>query len=154
MLCRAVELTARKKALIEEIQLLTSGQSDVLATDKTEQLLSLIGKKQNCINEINKVDAEVPRLEEKIINAAGISSQDEIKKIFYDKWQEIEKMRYDTTLILQETQRLDEQNRRKIDEEYCRLKSDMESLHARKGTVKAYQTSAAQKQGYFIDKKN
>lgn len=153
LLGRAAVHTARKKSLVEEIQLLTSGQSGLLAPEKAEELLTLIEKKKGCINEINKIDAEVLRLEENIINAAGISFREEIKKILHDKWEEIEKARYDITLILQETQRLDEQNRRKIDEEYCKLKSDMESLCARRGTVKAYQGSAVQSGGYFIDQK-
>jgi hypothetical protein len=154
LLRRTVELTAWKKSLVEELRRLTSSQSGSLAPEKAEELLSLIDQRQGCINEIDRLDAEVLRLEKKIINTAGLSAREEIKKIFPDQWEEIEKIQSEITLILKETQILDEINRRQVEEEYRKLKSNMVALRAGKGTARAYQMPVAQDQGYFIDKKN
>jgi len=153
LLGRAAVLTARKKVLMEESRLLTSGQSALLVPEKADELLALVEKKQGYMEEVNRIDAAVLLLEEEIINAAGISSREELKKIFNDKWEVIENLRSEIIFILQEAQRVDEQNRQKIDKEYRKLKEDMESLCARRGTVKAYQGSAVQSGSYFIDQK-
>lgn len=148
-----VEHTTGKKKLMEEILLLTAGQSDLVTPEKADKLLALIERKQDCIDNINKIDAEVLRLEEKILNIAGIFSWEEGKKFFGEKWETIGRLRNEVTLLIQEAQRQDEQNGRKISEEYRKLKKNMESLHSRRGSVKAYQGPAAQSSGYFIDNK-
>jgi len=150
---RMLELSVRKKILMEEIQSLTSSQSELLAPEKTEELLILIQRKQDCIDEINKIDADVLRLEENIASGAGLSSREEIKKLYDIKWDNVEKVRSETAQILKDTYRLDQENRCKIEEEYRKLRNNIESLHARKRSVKAYQGTVIQNEGYFIDRK-
>lgn len=153
LLSRTVELTVRKKALVEEFRVLTAGQSKLLVPDKAEELLALIEKKQACINEINSIEAELKRHEEGIVNTAGLPSRKELKKIYNGKWEVIGKLQGEIIFILREVQRLDEQNRRQLGDEHRKLKKSMASLRARKGSAIAYQGSTAPSGGYFVDQK-
>lgn len=153
MLDKLVELLYRKKTLLNEFFEVTCQQSGLLEPEKVERLLGLIDRKQACIDSINQIDVEITHLEKKIPAAAGVSSFETEKYILGGKWEIIERLRHEIALLLKETHSLDVQNRFKINEAYRKLKKIIESLHARKGTVKAYQGHVAQSGGYFVDDK-
>lgn len=154
LLGQMVELISSKEKVIEEILQLSSEQSGMLAPGRAEELLSLVERKQACIDVINKNDFQVLQLENRFLSMAGLSSWEEGKESFFCEWENIKNLRNKNVSLLQETRRIDEQNRSKIDEVYLKLKSDMESLRINKGSVKAYQRHSTQNQGYFIDEKN
>lgn len=153
LLNRIVELTAIKKTFWEDILRITSCQSGLLAPEKTGELLSVIRSKQNCIDKIKQVDAEIPVLEKKVLNYTGILSWEEGKEIFKEKWEIIKSLRNEVILLVQKTQKLDEQNRINLAKEYKKLKRDIETLKARKGPIKAYRRLDKFSTSYFIDKK-
>lgn len=154
LLGQMVELISRKEKAIEEILQLSSEQSGLLAPERAKELLSLIERKQEYIDVIKENDIQVLQLEKRFLSMAGLSSWEEGKELFFCEWENIKNLRNKNVLLLQETRRIDDQNRSKIDEVYIKLKSDMESLRINKGSVKAYQRHSSQNQGYFIDEKN
>jgi len=152
-LTRAGGLMLRKRALLEEICLLTSAQSRLLAPEKAEELLVVVEKKQYLINEVNSIGAEVSRLEEEMKDVVELPPCGEIAETFRQKRAEIEEIRQEIFSILQKVAVIDEQNRRKANEEYRRLKGAIKSLRAGRCSLKAYQKPAFQPGGCFIDKK-
>lgn len=150
---RAVGLMMRKRALVEEICLLTSSQSQLLAPEKAEELLAVVEKKQYLINEVNSIDAEVLRLEEEMKDVVEPPPCGEIAETFRQKLAEIEEIRQEILSVLRKIAVIDEQNRRKANEEYRRLKDAVKSLRAGRSSLKAYQKLAFQPSGCFIDKK-
>ena len=147
---RIVALLVRKRNLTEEIRLMTANQSALLVPEKTEELLAVAEKKQCLIDEAGRIDAAVSKLEEDIKSAAGAAEQE---KTFEERLERAGELRREIVFILQETRRFDERNRRKINEEYRKLRDEMQSLRAGKGLVKAYQAPAGRSGGCFIDKK-
>lgn len=154
LLGQIFELISKKEKAIKEILQLSSEQSGLLAPEKAEELLSLVERKQECIDFINKNDAQVLQLEKKILSLAGLSSWEEGKELFFYEWQNIKDLREKNILLLQEARKIDDRNRLKIDEAYVRLKSNLESLRVKRGFIKAYQRHSTQNQGYFIDEKD
>lgn len=149
---KMLELTALKKKQLEEIHRSTKDQSGLLTPEKTGEQLALIAKKQEMMVYINKLDGELLLLENKILNIAGLSSWAAGKKVLGEKWNSLENTRQDIVLILRETQRLDEINRLHIRKEHQILKKNMQALYVKRSSVRVYQGSAAQSDGFFIDK--
>lgn len=150
LLATTSELASRKKTLAREILLLTSRQSELTAPDKLEELLSTVEKKEGCIKAVNEIDGELARLEGKITIAAGIK---EIEGPNKEKWEAIEKTRQEIKSILQETQILDDGNRKKINQMFDELKSNILSLRVKRECCISYQAPAAQFGSYFVDEK-
>jgi len=153
LLDRIVELAARKKQLMEEVRLLSCSQSGLLAPEKVDEHLRLIQTKQGYIDRINRINDEMLLLKEEILSIAGLSSWAEGEKVFGEKWEAIEELQRGFILVLQETRNMDEQNRRIISREYQKLRGNIESLRAKRGSVQAYRRTAVQSGGYFVDKK-
>lgn len=153
LLGRVIGLTTRKKVLAEEIRNLTIAQSELLVPEKAEELLALLEKKQLLMDEVSRIDDEVVQLDEKIKSATKAQPEEDLSKTFNNKWKEIDKLRQEMIAVLNEIRVFDEQNRQKINEEYRKLKAGMESLHARRGSFRAYQGIGTRSGGYFIDEK-
>lgn len=153
LLDQVAGLAARKKALAEAIRDLTLEQSGLLVPDRAEGLLAVIEKKQGLMDEVDIIDAEMLKLEKRIKDAVEAVAGDDLRENFNVRRREVEKLKQEIALILQEIQRLHEKNRQKINEEYIKLKADIESLRAKRNSIKTYRGTAFQAGGYFIDKK-
>ncbi|NPV72548.1 MAG: flagellar protein FlgN [Pelotomaculum sp.] len=148
-----LELMVRKKEMAARIKSLTLEQAGFLAPEQAEKLLELVDKKQACIDEIGRIDGELQQLKEKAGVVDGVPEQEGVDRPVFQKRERIEKMRREIDLILREAWHLDEQNRRRLEAEFCRIKSSLKSLQAGRKTFTAYQGAAAPARGCFIDKK-
>lgn len=153
ILTRMIDLLAHKKGLMERIFNLTAEQSKLLTPEKVEELLATTEKKQECINGISLIDAELSPLEKEVLRLTGMSAWDEVNKVANVNLKEVDSLRKQMILLVEETQKLENENLSKISIEYQKLKKDIELLHTKRGTVKVYQGSTMQPDGYFIDKK-
>ena len=150
---KTIELMVRKKGLLEEILQLTAVQGKLLGPGQAQRLLSLIDERQKCINDITAINSELLQVEAKILNTCGITSWPAGKTVYNSDWQKIKSLRQDIRALLREAQSLDECNRQAISKKCGELKMFITSLHDRKGSCKAYHTTALQPDGYFIDHK-
>lgn len=153
LLDRVLELMARKKELAAGIKRLTLEQSEFLAPEQAEKLLELVDKKQACIDEIGRIDDELQRLEEKAGGIADVPELEGFGRAVFEKREKVEELRKEINLILREAWRLDEQNRRRLEGEFHKIKSSIKSLQTGRKTFMAYQGTAAPARGCFVDKK-
>lgn len=150
---KTIGLTARKKDLIKEILQLTVGQAKLLGAGQAQELLPLIKQRQEYIDDITVIDAELLQVEAKILDACGITSWPAGKTVCNSDWQKIEGLRRDIQALLRETQSLDKRNRQAISKKCGELKISIKSLRDRKVSLKAYHVTDLQPDGYFIDNK-
>lgn len=145
LLSKTVKLTTEKKCLAAEILQLTSAQAGLLEPGQVQELLLVINQKQRCIDNMTIIESELRQMEQEVRQVAELSSNKD--------WRQIEDLRSDIQVLLKEAQSKDESNRQIISQEFGKLKKVMQALRARRGTLKAYQGTAAQSEGYFIDHK-
>ncbi|NLI13206.1 MAG: flagellar protein FlgN [Peptococcaceae bacterium] len=153
ILTRMIDLLARKKGLMERIFNITVEQSKLLTPEKVEDLLATIERKQEYINEISLIDAEVAPLEKEVLRLNGMPVWDGSNKGAKVMLEEVENLRKQMVVILEDTRKLENENLSKISLEHQKLKDEIALLHTKRGTLKAYQGYALQSDGYFIDKK-
>ncbi len=153
VLIRMMELGDRKKGLAEKILNITAEQSKLLTPEKAEELLRAIDRKQELINDINLIDAEVLPLEKDISCIIVMPLCDEVNKDVFEKRKEINSQMQKIVSLFKETRKLEKENLSKMSIEYQKLKKKIEMLHTKRGTVKAYNAPAVQSGGYFVDKK-
>jgi len=154
LLKETIELTARKKRLAEAFLQLTVAQAESLEYGQVQELLSLIEQRQKCIADIFLVKDELLQVETKILQLCGISSWPSGKALFNSDWQIIESLRQDIRLLLKEAQSLDRSNRQTVSKMCGELKKTITSVRSRRDTLKAYNITAMQPGGYFIDHKS
>lgn len=152
-LTRMVDLLAQETGLMEKIFNLTNEQSKLLTPEKAGELLTIIERKQECINEISLIDTGVAALEKEVLRLTGVSAWPEVNKTANVKLQEVDNMRQQVVQLLEKTRKLENDNLDKISYEHQKLKSGIESLQAKRETLRAYQGHTLQSDGYFIDKK-
>jgi len=153
VLARMVDLLVRKKGLVERTFDLTAEQSKLLKPEKAEELLATIEKKQECINGISLIDAELSPLEKEVLRLTGIPAWTEVNKAANVKFEEVDSLRKQMVLLAEEIRKLEIENLGEISLEHQKLKDEIKSLQAKRGTLKAYRRLALQSDGYFIDKK-
>lgn len=153
MLNNIFTLTKQKTQLMDEICKITLEQSRLLTPEKSDDLLVIIEKKQGYINTVNEINAELLPLEKKILNCTERSGGEEAKKLYEEKLEEIRILGEKETLLAAKIRKLEEQNIRGISGELQSLKREIETLNAKKGTVKSYRGVVVQTDGYFIDNK-
>jgi uncharacterized coiled-coil protein SlyX len=153
LLTRMIEQGDRKKRLAEGILNITAEQSKLLTPEKVEELLTAIDRKQELIDEINLIDVEVLPLEKEISSLSAVMVCDELNKRVFEKRKEIDSQIQKIVLLFKETSKLEKENLSKMSTEHKKLKKNIEMLHTKRGTVKAYNMHAVQSDGYFVDKK-
>ena len=141
-LTKMIDLLDRKKGLMEALINLTTEQSKLLTPEKVAELMATIEKKQECIKEIHLIDAEVLPLEKELLS---LSMSKDI--------QVIDTLRGQIISLAKETQQLENENLGKMKYEHQKLKNEIESLQAKRGTLRAYRRLTRQSDGYFVDKK-
>jgi len=154
ILTRMFDLADRKKGLVERIYNITVEQSDLLIPERVEELLAAIERKQECISEITLIDTEVLPLEKKLLILKSVSFWDEMIKDIDEEWERINYLRRQTVSLVEKTRKIEVENLNRFSSEYKKLKKHIQLLHTKKGSVKAYQGSAIQSDGYFVDMKN
>lgn len=151
MLKKAYDLKRQKIKILEEIYKITVEQSQLLTPEKSDDILSVIERKQEHINNFNEINTELLPLEKKILNCNERSGGEEANKIFEEKLEGIRILGERAALLAKKIQVLEKQNLQKISVEFQRLKKDIELLKIKKGTIKAYHSEVVQQDGYFID---
>ncbi len=152
-LTRMVDLLARETVLMGKFFNLTDEQVKLLTPDKAGELLAIIERKQEYIDEIGLIETEVAPLEKEVLRLTGVSAWHEVNKAANVKLEEVDNMRQQVVLLLEKTRKLENENIGKISYEHQKLKNEIESLQAKRETLRAYQGHTLQSDGYFVDKK-
>lgn len=149
---RIIEMARQKKQLIVGLLRLSLEQSGVLAPEQSGELLDLIGKKQGLIDQITENDRQAAELEEEFRSLVRPSRGGGSKEPVSHR--ETLRLLWDEMITLVERIRqVDEENRRKAAAEHQKVKKEIQSLRARKGTALAYRGPAGPAGGYYLDKK-
>lgn len=151
MLKRIYDLKKQKIKLMEEIYKTTMEQSKFLVPEKVDDLLAIIDRKQQHIDTINEINAELLPLEKQISSYTEISGGEEAKKIYEENLEGIRILGERAKLIAVKIRKLEDQNLQMVSGEFQNLKREIKSLNQRKGSVKAYRGATFQTDGYFID---
>lgn len=153
LLNRIYDLKKKKIRLMEEIYKTTVEQSKVRLPDKVDDLLAIIDRKQEQINSIDEINAELFPLEKEIANCPERTGGEESEKLFAEILAGIRILGERAQLLAEKIRKLEEQNRKMVSDEYHNLKSKIKLINQRKGSYKAYRGGIAQANGYFIDNK-
>lgn len=154
-----IDFLARKKELMEKIFEITLEQSTLLSPENLEELLAAIERKQELINDINRINAAALPLEREFLSLGGIPSGDGAPKDMQayravdEKKDAIDTLQKQMVLLVKETRKLEKENLNRISIEFRQLKKDIERIHKKRGSLRAYQRLTTQSDGYFIDKK-
>ncbi len=138
---------------MEEIFHITIQQSGMLTQDRVEELLTVIGRKQECINQISMIEVEVLPLEKEYLSKHSMSSWHDKFEDADEKWREIVSLRRQTISIAAETKLIEVENINKMNKEYQILKENIALLHSKRGSMQAYQGAHKQSGGFFVDNK-
>lgn len=150
---KIIELTARKKKLVQEILQLTEKQAGLLVPEQAVELLQSVNQRQKCIDDINAIDALISQAKAEAKNGCGAASRPAEKGVLASEQQKVESLQQDIQALLRKAQSMDQRNRQAIAKECEELKKEFQSLHVRRKCLKAYQKVAVQSDGYFIDHK-
>ncbi|MFX4261961.1 flagellar export chaperone FlgN [Pelotomaculum propionicicum] len=151
MLKKIYELKKQKIKLMEEIYKTTLEQSQYLIPEKIDDLLVIIDKKQEFINTINEINAELLPLEENVSNSTEKSGGEEANKIYEENLEVIRILGERAKLLAVKIRKLEDQNLKMVSGEFESLKGKIKSLNQRKGSVQAYRGTPVQRDGCFID---
>jgi len=136
---------------MEEIYKTTLEQSQYLNPEKVDELLTAIDKKQQYIDSIDKINAELLPLEKKVSSYTERRGGEETNRLYEEKLEEIRVLGEKATMLAVKIQKVEEQNLQTVSNEFQNLKREINSLYQRKGSFKAYRGSPVQTNGYFID---
>lgn len=153
MLEKIYDLKKQKIKLMEEIYKTTLEQSKYLIPDKIDDLLAIIERKQEHINTIDHINAELLPLEKKISSSTESIGGEESNKLFEENHEGIRILGESAKLLAVKIRKLEEQNLQMVSGEFQNLKREIQLLNQRKGSYKAYRGGVAQSNGYFIDNK-
>lgn len=151
MLIKIYDLKKQKLKLMEEIYKTTLEQSQYLNSEKVDELLTVIDKKQQHIESIDKINAELLPLEKKVSDYTERRGGEETNKLYEEKLEEIRLLGEKATLVAAKIRKLEEQNLQTVSGEFQYLKEEIKSLYQRKVSFKAYRGFSVQTNGYFID---
>lgn len=151
MLIKICALKKQKIMLMEEIYKTTLEQSQYLNPEKVDELLTAIDKKQQYIDSIDKINAELLPLEKKVSNYTERRGGEETNRLYEEKLEEIRLLGEKATMLAVKIQKVEEQNLQTVSNEFQNLRREINSLYQRKGSFKAYRGSSVQTNGYFID---
>ncbi len=151
MLNKIYDLKKQKIKLMEEIYKNTLEQSKFLVPEKIDDLLAIIDRKQQHIDAINEINAELLPLEKQISNHTESTGGEESKKLFEENLEGIRILGERAKLLAVKIRKLEDQNLQAVSGEFQNLKREIKSLNQRKGTYKAYRGPIVQTDGYFID---
>ncbi len=153
MLNRVYDLKKKKIRLMEEIYKTTVEQSMVSLPDKVDDLLVVIDKKQEQIDDINKINEELFPLEKEMTNFPEGNGGEETERLYAEIHEGIRVLGERSQLLAEKIRKLEEQNRKVVSDEFQNLKNKIKLINQRKGSYKAYRGGVAQANGYFIDNK-
>ncbi|MCM1567155.1 MAG: flagellar protein FlgN [Dehalobacter sp.] len=151
MLKKIYDLKKQKIKLMEEIYKTTLEQTKFLVPEKIDDLLAIIDRKQQHIDTINEINAELLPLEKQISNYTESAGGEESKKLFEENLEGIRILGDRAKLLAVKIRKLEDQNLQAVSGEFQNLKKEIKSLNQRKGTYKAYRGPVVQTDGYFID---
>lgn len=151
MLSKIYDLKKQKIKLLEEIYKTTMEQSKYLNPEKIDDLIVIIDKKQELINIINEINAELLPLEKKIPECTENSGGEESTKLFEENLEGIRILGERAKLLAVKIRKLEDHNLKMVSGEFENLKIKIKSLNQRKGSAQAYRGAPVQRDGYFID---
>lgn len=145
MLNRIYDLQKKKTKLMEEIYEITLEQSKIPLPEKIEHLLAITDRRQEHINSIDEINAELLPLEKEISNCP--------KKLFTEVLEGIRTLGEKAELFAEKIRKLEERNIEMVSGELQILKNEIKLTSQRKGSYIAYRGGVAQANGHFIDHK-
>ena len=151
MLKKIYELKKRKIKLMEEIYNTTMEQSKIMLPENIDDLVAMLDRKQEYMDKIDEINAELLPLEKKLSNPAEKAGGEEAKKIFEENMEGIRILGERARLLAVKIRKLEDQNLQMVSGEFENLKREIKTLNKRKGSVRAYRGGAVQTDGYFID---
>lgn len=151
MLRKIYELKKRKIKLMEEIYKTTLEQSKIMLPEKIDDLVAMIDRKQEYIDTIDEINAELLPLEKKVSNSIEKTGGEESKKIFEENLDGIRILGERAKLLAVKIRKLEDQNLQMVSGDFENLKRKIKSMNKRKGSVQVYRSAAVQTEGCFID---
>ncbi|WP_099190184.1 flagellar export chaperone FlgN [Tepidibacter mesophilus] len=155
-----IQISEMKYNSMKEIQEITKMQKIDIENSNSDSLINYIEKKQDKIEDINKLDNQFYSLYIKLKEDLDIDS---IENIDVQKYPEIKELKSKIENILKLTKEIDEidkVNNKKVKEELEKIKenlknikNDKKSLSNNMKAYKGYNTKYNHAQGVFIDNK-
>ncbi len=133
-----ISLCFSKKKMLKMILNLTTEQRDLIEGDNLDKLEDILLKKQEIMEEVDKVDIQFLKLFEIIKSTEEIET---IDKINIDKYSNIRALKeeiHEINLILKEIQELDINNTSKMQENIRDLKLEIRNVKKGKLAYKGY----------------
>jgi hypothetical protein len=150
---RLLNISTTKHGLLSDILDLTRTQTNTITEDGIEELGKIIARKQEKIDEINKLDEEFDvyfkRLKQ-LLNVKNLDELSGLKVEGVDKLQHIVKGIIDT---VKEISLIEKQNRDKANALLNKLGEHLDTISKGKRMSSAYMQESVQTYSYFIDKK-
>lgn len=142
-----------KQQLFEQMLVLTERQTEVLGdNEKLTQLEQLIQGKQQFIDQITRLDAEIAALTEQLKKRYHLQSLDNLSagNTSSVSFSEINK-RIDE--LIHQIKVIDDQNIQKLSDQMKGVEAELETLRNGKKATKSYYVKPVQESGYFINRR-
>lgn len=151
---KLMELSQQKLAGINEILDLTKQQAEIICEDNLEELNRLIGLKQLQIDSIDELDNAFEVYYSRLKSLLGVQSLEEIKMSQLPGAAELKQTVARIFSTAREIQRLEIDNKRKVEEALNKLAKEIRTVRQSKMVNNGYNTAAQlPKPSYFIDTK-
>ncbi|MGB7605779.1 MAG: flagellar export chaperone FlgN [Lutisporaceae bacterium] len=146
-------ITEQKLKFFREILDITVLQKEDIKNNKAENIETLVQKKQQVIDTIDKLDKSFLTGYRQLKDELKIGKPD---KIDTDKYPELKTLKHCVEEIIDlagAIMELENSNREKLNKIFDEVKNELKQINTGKRSLKAYEIPFTQKDGIYIDKK-
>lgn len=151
---RLNESLEKKLVFLNEILSYTNEQSDAIAADDYDKINNIIDKKQESIDQANKLDDEFEIYFKRLKTNLNVKSLDDIKIIGISGAEKLKEMVEAVCTILSKIKEEEKENMEKTKVAFEKLKNIMNQMKVGKKANSAYlEKKSLEVESYFIDSK-
>jgi len=150
---RLVKIIIKKKELLNEMLVLTEGQTEAIKSEALDALDKLIEEKQKRINSIDTLDAEFAAYLDELKSAAKVRSLDEIDAAAYPQAKRLKEETGEVISLIKSISEIEKINSKLSKELMDKLGSEIKKVNQGKKITQAYNPGSPYVPSYFIDNK-
>lgn len=150
---RLLEVTAKKRTLMQELLVLTQKQAEVLHEDGLDALQKLVDDKQVRIDAVNKLDEDFDVYFRRLKSELKVNSLEEAKCAGIQGAKELQEAVAGVIQIVQQIGVLEKENNTKAQGLLNKFGDEVKRVNIAKKANSAYAPGPIQTSSYFIDKK-
>ncbi|MCR4435050.1 MAG: flagellar protein FlgN [Clostridiales bacterium] len=150
---RLQEASMKKYKLLQEMLLLTQEQSENITEDSINNLEGLISRKQEKIDEINRLDHEFNEYFQRFKQGLGVERLDQVENRGIKGVKELQDQVQQIVELIREISRIETENSNKAKKLLKHFGEEIGKISQGKKVLSAYRPAPVQMPSYFIDKK-